>query len=81
MWSITTISKEIFGKFSFEKFRDLIIEFKDLKVYSDLFFSNNLFFYFVCILTDIHDLKITVSEFTFLEILTSPKGRLIDFFP
>ena len=57
----------------------MIIEFNDLKVYSDLFLSNNLFLFCVSIFTEVHDLKITVKEFTFLEILISPKGILIDF--
>ena len=48
---------------------DLIIEFKDLKVYSDLFFSNNLFLFCESIFIAVHDLKITVSELTFLVIL------------
>ena len=62
-------------------FNDEIIEFKDLKVYSDLFWSNNLFLFCVNIFILVHDLNIIVKALTFREIFVSPNGRLIDFFP
>jgi len=59
-WSITIISNSISEKNFLEKFKEEIIEFKERKVYSDLFFSNNLFLLWVSMFILVHDLNITV---------------------
>ena len=59
---------------------EIIDIYKKCKVSQMLKMSSSLKFC-VSILTPVHDLKITVKALTLREILVSPKGRIIDFFP
>ena len=78
---VVTMSNSIRGKDILACSNEEIIEFRDLKVYSDFSLSNNLFLFCVNILTLVQDLKITVRAFTLREIYVSPKGSVIDFSP
>ena len=81
---LTDLYRRASGYFTssvFSLFSEEIIEFNDLKVYSDFGLSNNLFLFCVNILTFVQDRKITVRVLTLRDIFISPRGKLIDFFP
>ena len=76
-----TINLNFTGRVSCANFIPLMIDLIVLKVYSIFSFSKIRSLFCVSILTDAQVLIMISSAFTFLVILTSPKGITIDFLP